>query len=154
MTSRLRRLPRLLYLALAHHYDDRLNRTLQLRFMGWDQPLCTRCTSQWLSFGGFASVMACYSFDPGTLVWVALLCVLPLPALVDWVTQSWGWRESTTPIRVATGSALGLGYALELHEAIQLDIIRVLLGAGVYGAYMLALLALLKFRPISSIVFD
>lgn len=152
--GRRRRLPRIPYLALSHHYEDRLNRTIQLRFLGWEQPLCTRCTSQWISCGAFAVVLHFYNFDPGTTFWAAALFALPFPALVDWVTQGWGLRESTTLIRVATGSALGLGYALELQAVIQVDITRALLGAAVYGSYMLVLLVLLKIRPISSGVFD
>ena len=79
--------------------------------------------------------------------------MLPLPALVDWVTQSWELRESTTVFRVVTGSGLGAGFALELQAIIELDLTRALLGLGVYGGYMLALLALLKMRPFSSEVF-
>ena len=73
--------------------------------------------------------------------------------MVDWLTQSWELRDSTTVNRVVTGSALGAGYALELLAIINLDFAKALLGLGVYVGYMLALLALLKIRPFSSDVF-
>ena len=153
MKVKKRRLPRLPYLAFAHHYEDRRNRTLTLRILGWEQPLCTRCTSQWVSFGLFAWILPFYSIELATFIWAAVLFLLPLPALVDWVTQSWELRESTTSIRVLTGSALGLGYAFEFEAIVELDLTRALLGVGVYCAYMLALLVFLKIRPISSGVF-
>ena len=153
MKGKNRRLPRLPYLAFAHHYEDRRNRTLTLRILGWEQPLCTQCTSQWVSFGLFAWILPFYSIELATFIWAAVLFLLPLPALVDWVTQSWELRESTTSIRVLTGSALGLGYALGFEAIVELDLTRALLGVGVYCAYMLALLVFLKIRPISSGVF-
>ena len=108
---------------------------------------------QWVSFGLFAWILPFYSIELATFIWAAVLFLLPLPALVDWVTQSWELRESTTSIRVLTGSALGLGYALEFEAIVELDLTRALLGVGVYCAYMLALLVFLKIRPISSGVF-
>lgn len=148
-----RRLPTLLYFALAHHYDDRLNRTILLRLFGWEQYFCTRCTAQWVSFASFACVAPFFTIELQNFIWTLVLFVLPLPALVDWASQSWQLRESTTPIRVLTGSALGMGYGLEFQAVIELNLTRTLLGIGVYAAYMTALIALLKIRPFSSDVF-
>ena len=151
--NRPRRLPKLLYFALSHHYEGRISRTFSIRFRGWEQQFCTRCTAQWASFCSFGCVLWFYSFDPGNLLWAAILAMLPLPAMVDWLTQSWELRDSTTVNRVVTGSALGAGYALELLAIINLDFAKALLGLGVYVGYMLALLALLKIRPFSSDLF-
>lgn len=115
--------------------------------------MCTRCTSQWAFFGLVTGVLMFYTIDLSTWVWTTVLFFLPLPAFVDWVTQSWELRESTTTIRIVTGSSLGLGYALELRALIELDVIRALLGAAVYCTYMVALMAALKIKPISSDVF-
>ena len=139
MRDRPRRLPRTLYLALAHHYDERLNRTLRLTLFSWEQPLCTRCTAQWLSFAALACAIPFHSFGVHHYVWAAVLLVLPLPALLDWVTQAWRLRESTTAIRLFTGSALGVGYGLELQAMVELDFVKAIIGLGVYFVYMAVL---------------
>ena len=154
MTSEHRRLPRLPYLALAHHYKDRLNRTFKLRLFGWEQHFCTRCTAQWASVGVFAPALLLSGVKVGLLAWVSVLFLLPLPALADWITQSWGFRESTTAIRLVTGSALGIGYGLELQAVVDLDVTKIVLGIAIYCLYMLTLLVLLKIRPFPSGVVD
>ena len=153
MKVKKRRLPRLPYSAFAHHYEDRRNRTLTVENLGMGATSVHPMHFQWVSFGLFAWILPFYSIELATFIWAAVLFLLPLPALVDWVTQSWELRESTTSIRVLTGSAGGLGHALEFEAIVELDLTRALLGVGVYCAYMLALLVFLKIRPISSGVF-
>lgn len=149
-----RRLPRLLFLALSHHYEDRLNRTLVLRFLEWEQPFCTRCTAQWVAMAAYVGTFPFHSLDLANSLWATVLFLLPLPALTDWVTQSWGYRESTTFIRILTGAALGTGYGLELQAIVELDLVKALIGVGVYCIYAAALLVLLKIRPFSSSALD
>ena len=42
---------------------------------------------------------------------LASLC-LAAPAIVDWITQAWGLRESTNRLRLVTGFLEGVGAAL------------------------------------------
>jgi hypothetical protein len=41
-----------------------------------------------------------------------LACLLPLPATLDWLTQTLRWRESTTLIRLLTGGLFGVWLAI------------------------------------------
>ncbi len=42
-----------------------------------------------------------------------LICYLTvMPLAYDWLTQSWGWRESSNGLRLLTGAILGMGLSL------------------------------------------
>ena len=149
-----RRLPLLLYIALAHHSEFRLNRTLVVGIFGWRQPFCTRCSFQW-STCAISTVAAQFiPVELGIVAWTVILSLLPFPALVDWVTQTWGFRESTTLIRAATGTLLGVGFGFELLAVLHLDYVRILIGAGIYGVYTLIIVALFATKRIPFTYFE
>ena len=141
-----KRLPRLLYLALAHHTERHQSRTIRMRFIKWEQRFCTRCSSQWLAVVVCTAIAPFYEISVILPVWIALLALLPLPALIDWITQTWGMRESTTLLRVATGILLGIGIALEIRATMHMDYVRVLCGFGVLCCYAAIIYALLKLK--------
>jgi uncharacterized membrane protein len=94
-----------LWRLLAH------NHWLTLNLNGFELRLCARCSGYLLGFtlpllisGRFAKLSE--SLD----VRIQLLAcfLLALPYAVDWVTQSWGMRESSNKIRVVTGILLGI----------------------------------------------
>jgi len=80
--------------------------------------LCARCTGYVV---GFLVMMASRALlgmsplshlSPGVQMVTCILLLVPLA--VDWLTQSWGWRESSNGIRLLTGMFLGVGVAFFL----------------------------------------
>ncbi|MCS7116092.1 MAG: DUF2085 domain-containing protein [Nitrososphaerota archaeon] len=97
-------------LLLAH------NHWITIGYRGKDLKLCARCTGVVL---GFTSLLILsMSFDLGPflslpLIYQIILCILlALPAILDWITQSWQIRESNNPLRLVTGFFKGLGISL------------------------------------------
>jgi len=82
-----------------------------LRALGLELRLCARCSGYivgFLSFtvlGGVAVPLAfrTLSFQYQLLIWA----MLTAPMAVDWLTQSWGLRESNNALRFVTGVSLG-----------------------------------------------
>ena len=78
--------------------------------------LCARCTGYSLGFLALTAVISVQglrffgSLSPLYQVTVCLLLLAPLT--LDWVTQSWGLRESNNGLRLLTGLFLGSGVSL------------------------------------------
>ena len=90
-----------------------------LSLLGRELRLCARCSGYLIGFAAPALLSA----DPQALLgpglqWLALL-LLAAPLTLDWVTQSWGLRESTNPVRLATGILMGLDIFLFSRLGIQ-----------------------------------
>jgi len=67
-------------------------------------PVCARCTGMLAGYLAFPLFLF-HLVTPG---W-ALSLAANLPALADGLTQAWGGRESSNPLRFATGLAAGVG---------------------------------------------
>ena len=119
-----------------------------VRLWGWQQAFCTRCTFQWSACAITAIGFQLTDLSVGTAVWTVVLGVLPMPALVDWVTQTWGYRESTTPLRAFTGVLLGCGFGMELTTLLRLDVTMIAIGVGVYMAYISIIVGLFSIKRI------
>jgi uncharacterized membrane protein len=89
-----------------------------LSLLGRELRLCARCSGYIIGFA--APVLL--SVDPqlllGSTQWLILI-LLAAPLALDWVTQSWGLRESTNPLRMATGILMGLDISLFSRLGIQ-----------------------------------
>ena len=142
-----KRLPAIIYLALAHHSEQRRARTIGFGVFNWEQRFCTRCTAQWVACGLTVFLPLVYPVEVPLAAWSVALFLLPSPALLDWITQTWGKRESNTAIRIATGTLLGVGIGMEMAAAIGLDYVRILIGFGVLCVYVAAIYLLLSLRP-------
>ncbi len=86
--------------------------------------LCARCTGYSLGFLTLTAVISLQglrffgSLSPLYQVSVCLLLLAPLT--LDWMTQSWGLRESNNGLRLLTGLFLGSGVSLfSLVDATQ-----------------------------------
>lgn len=80
-------------------------------------------------------------------VWLVILYYLPMPALLDWVSQTWGIRESTTPLRLLTGSILGVGVGFQVVAGVRVEWLAFAGGIAVAITYAVAIFLLLKVRP-------
>lgn len=133
----------LLFLLLSHHPAEKLHRTICLGFRGKTVYLCARCAGRYL---GIVNVLAAYFLGFRFPLWLylPLILVLPMPAAVDWLTQSCKLRESRNSIRVGTGLLLGITEALLLLLLINgmfytLLIAMIIIGIYAFVIYMIAL---------------
>ncbi len=99
---------------LSHHTADKIHRCLKLKFGSHQLRLCARCTGSYLGIvmGFFSPCLFKLALNEVQLFF--LVCLLALPALLDWSTQKLDLRESTNEIRIATGFLLGLGSMLAI----------------------------------------
>jgi uncharacterized membrane protein len=101
------------FFLFSHHTKENLHRTLHLKIHGKDMYLCARC------FGIFVGLTISILFrQPLTTIVLQnplIILILPAPAMTDWVTQTIRLRESSNPIRIATGSLLGVCWANMLN---------------------------------------
>ena len=141
------RLLGLMNLVLSHHSASQVSRTIGVRILGREQRFCSRCSGQWTATAACVSLMLVFNVEFTLAVWLAVLALLPMPALLDWVTQTWGTRESTTPFRLITGSMLGVGVGFEIVAGARLDWAAFAGGIGVATGYALAIFLLLRLRP-------
>jgi uncharacterized membrane protein len=87
-----------------------------LRLLGRELRLCARCSGYALgilaltAYGSLFGLSAFGSLDPRLQILLCYLTVVPLTC--DWLTQSWGWRESNNNLRLTTGTTLGIGLSL------------------------------------------
>lgn len=89
---------------------------ITLRILGRELRLCARCSGYALGLLALAAYRAAFGlriFDSLGAPLQFLLCYLTVvPLALDWLTQSWGWRESSNGLRLLTGAILGGGLSL------------------------------------------
>jgi uncharacterized membrane protein len=90
--------PRIVFVA-CHRRPDR-----SFFFRGRQFPVCARCTGILVGYLTYPLFLLELVALPA---WLGIL--LNLPAGIDGVTQAWGRRCSTNPLRLATGLLSGLG---------------------------------------------
>ncbi len=84
-----------------------------LRILGREFRFCSRCSgylTSLLTLTALTSIIGVNLISPikeELKLIFSLLMVIPLS--YDWLTQSWGLRESNNKIRFATGMAMGFG---------------------------------------------
>ena len=78
--------------------------------------LCARCTGYALGFLALTAVLSLQGlqfFGSLSSLHQILVCLIMLaPLTLDWMTQSWGLRESNNSLRLLTGLFLGSGVSL------------------------------------------
>ncbi len=98
---------RLWLIFFAHHAPDKFHRCLRIQIRGRKLYLCARCTG--MLSGIYVAVFLLpllQSLVLPTIAWIVLIA-FPLPAIVDWLSQYSGKRESNNRIRVVSGLLLG-----------------------------------------------
>lgn len=98
-----------LWRLLAH------NHWVTLNLYGIELRLCARCSGYLLGFTApllVSGLVTDLSGSLGVRVQMFACFLLALPYAVDWVTQSWGVRESSNGMRLVTGTLMGMGVFL------------------------------------------
>ena len=89
---------------------------ITLKVFGRRLRFCARCTGYVLGFLAVTTVISLQgllffsSLSPPHQVSACLILLTPLT--LDWVTQSWGLRESNNDLRLLTGFSLGSSVSL------------------------------------------
>jgi uncharacterized membrane protein len=86
-----------------------------LSFLGREFRLCARCSGYFVGLSTLIILLnfglpIFHSLKVDLQFFFCFLCILPLA--FDWITQSWGWRESNNNLRFFTGFILGVGTSL------------------------------------------
>ena len=98
-----------LWRLLAH------NHWVTLKLYGIELRLCARCSGYLLGFTApllASGLVADLSGSLDIRVQMLACLLLAIPYVVDWLTQSWGMRESSNGVRLSTGILMGLGIFL------------------------------------------
>lgn len=110
---------RLLFRLMCHGIPERC-----LMLFGVPMPICARCTAIYL--GMLAGLIVAASvFASRGLDWMrervvrSFALVALIPMAIDGVTQLTGLRESTNPLRMATGLIAGFAFGLWILSAME-----------------------------------
>lgn len=115
---------------LSHHVPAEYHRCYAPTLFGRRVHVCARCSGIYpgIVLGILATFLA-----PAILTGLALIAVLPLPALVEWTITSMTDRRGFNAARTATGGALGYAYGLGLVRIVFQGDIGVIVIGAVYG---------------------
>jgi uncharacterized membrane protein len=104
---------RILFRVLCHGMAER-----SLIVFGEPMPICARCSG---IYAGLLAGIALYALMPwlreGTTRVMLLVAVVPIT--IDGVTQAIGLRTSTNPLRIATGLAVAIAFAMWALSVVQ-----------------------------------
>jgi uncharacterized membrane protein len=104
---------RLLFRLMCHGMPQRC-----LELFGVPMPLCARCVGIYAGMlGGIVAFWAVPLLRERVMRGFALAAVAPLA--LDGLTQLTGLRESTNPLRLATGAIAGLAFGLWILSAVE-----------------------------------
>lgn len=104
---------RLAFRLICH---GRVERSLEL--FGVPMPICARCTGIYVGLlAGLAAFWLIRFVKEKTMRMAAFAAVTPLA--IDGLTQLTGLRESTNPLRIATGVITGLAFGLWILAAVE-----------------------------------
>lgn len=104
---------RLLFRIMCHGMAER-----SLALFGTPMPLCARCVG--IYAGMLAGILAFWAVPllrERVMRVFALVAVAPLA--IDGLTQLTGLRESTNPLRLATGAIAGMAFGLWILSAVE-----------------------------------
>ena len=107
-----------------------------LNFVGKKIRICARCAGY---FAGFSSLfLLSQLFSSGfsnisSKLLIGISISLLLPLIFDWITQSWGLRESSNGIRFISGVLFGLALFLFLNSSmLELSKTRVVIFTAMF----------------------
>ena len=107
------------YLLLSHHPFSEINRTIRIMILNKRIHLCARCTGKYL---GLLLCLLLIFWRGHISIPYLIFIFLPLPATLDWLTQTIKIRESKNTLRIITGFIYGLWLGLCIHTVILWDI--------------------------------
>jgi uncharacterized membrane protein len=88
------------------------NHWYTLNLFGRELRLCARCSGYvfgLMSFMLYSELLGLPFMLFNSIYIKYVIILLSFPFILDWVTQSWGLRNSTNLIRIFTGTLMGFG---------------------------------------------
>jgi len=103
--------------------------------MGKDYHFCSRCLGK---YSGILAVFVLFLTGLRVPMWLHLwgMALFPLPATVDWLTQSMRMRESKNGIRLFTGFLFGNAWGLLFLSLICGMFLHFFYGIIILAAYL------------------
>lgn len=123
---------------LSHHAPDEYDRCYAPVVFGRRLRLCARCLG---IYPGIASGILAALLGPPTVAGLAVVALLPLPALLDWAATTFTDGRGHNALRTATGGLLGFAYGVGLVGLLVDGDVRILAVGIVYAGVAGALLA-------------
>ena len=111
---------------------------ITLSFNGKKIRLCSRCSGTVVGYSllKFVFVQGLKIVNSLLLHHQLFLCILfSFPTILDWITQTWDWRESTNNLRLATGFFLGISAALFSQIPLPQIVRRILYTSIIIGVF-------------------
>jgi uncharacterized membrane protein len=141
-----------LFLLASHHPEEKLDHTIRIGIRGKNLYLCSRCTGVVLGMAAiFGFNFFGYTFP--AIFYLPLIGLLPLPAVVDWFTQSANLRQSNTLLRVGSGFLLGISEALGILLLFGGFLFSFLVAVGMAAIYVITVyLIALKTKCLQSYI--
>lgn len=116
---------------LSHHGPDEHYRCYAPVVLGRPVRLCARCLG---IYPGIASGVLAALLGPPALDGLAVVAVLPFPALLDWAATTFTDRRGYNSVRTASGVLLGYAYGVGLVALLGDGDVRILAVGAVYAA--------------------
>ncbi len=137
--------PSIFYLITSHHPPCQLNRTWEIFLGGHRIFICTRCLGQYLGLL-VAFLLTLFQYLHVTAYGEALLYfgLFPLPATLDWFSQTMRWRESINSIRFFTGCGYGVSLGVCFGSIWMFNLYGLLFALLIYSCYLLIIFYLLR----------
>uniref|UniRef100_A0A7V3JAN2 DUF2085 domain-containing protein n=1 Tax=candidate division CPR3 bacterium TaxID=2268181 RepID=A0A7V3JAN2_UNCC3 len=128
---------------LSHHPPSQISRTIRIKFLNKKVYLCARCSGECL---GIITVFMILYFLKSLPLFLhaSLIFFLPIPAIVDWTTQTMGYRESNNLLRLGTGMLFGGALVLFAYCILLNRLTLFCLSSGFYFFYCLIPCFILK----------
>lgn len=104
---------------LSHHPPSQYHRCWSLSLAGRKIHLCARCSG---IYPGILLGLVTYWVGPAAAASLAVVALLPAPALLDWAVTAFTSRKGSNLLRTATGLTLGYAYGLGLAHLASGDI--------------------------------
>ncbi|MCA9940041.1 MAG: DUF2085 domain-containing protein [Anaerolineales bacterium] len=128
--------PSIIFLITSHHPPCQLNRTWRLNVSGHKIFICTRCFGQYIGIG-LGILLILLGFEISELAGAILFFgFLPLPATLDWTTQTVMGRESKNTLRIMTGFLFGVSIGAFLGAIFRFNLRALLFALPMYSIYI------------------
>ncbi|MBD3188012.1 DUF2085 domain-containing protein [Candidatus Bathyarchaeota archaeon] len=121
--------------ALTHHIDEDADHTIPATFGNVTVYFCTRCAGMILGVLLTIHFFTTFSVEISGFLALVLDIFIPLPIFIDWGTQRFGFRQSTTISRLITGGLTGTGFYILTYATLEYPIASSI----VLASYLVAL---------------
>jgi len=140
--------PPLWFFMLSHHSYSKLSHTIRISLGQNEVRLCARCTGIGVGMLVGLSYVNYLAYD--FLHYPALIFAFVLPAIVDWLFQVFGLKNSTNPRRLVTGALVGQTYLVGLIALFRGWFDLLLYYALAFAVYAVVLYALFRITGVMS----